>query len=605
MKWAFYLLLAASAAPGQQALYLDLSGEWRQHHGDQPAYAQPGFDDRGWTVVRLPWQQQSEATLFWLRRTVDLPEWAARMPLALTLGPVSPVYEVYVNGVRIAQTGPFFDDGAVYPARSRTHPIPPAAGAGRSRLTVAVRARSYDFATRTLTIFRGGTYALTDVRSARGHRDFDVLTRQRILFAPAMALSILLFSFALLLVLLWLTNRVRTEPVWLGLLVALRAEFDWRNFHFLAEDAGRHFRSPLSQALGEASLIELALASAGLRPGWWRVLIWGAAAGIVWLPDVQWRVGTRGMDVAAILLVAWGWWRNGGVRQRPIPHLIAGTLVLLTLARMNSGGLGLFPVFVNVAGYLWSAQSSMTVAFAAILTILLVLSLGADRRERQRLASELEAARGVQQLLITGSKALPSGYAIDSVYEPAQEVGGDFYQVFTASDGALLVVVGDVSGKGLQAALVVSMMTGVIRSHRDLAPAALLSAMNSVLGEGSGGFVTAIACRFAVDGELTMANAGHLNPYRAGVETATEPGLPLGVAPGLEYPETVFRLQPGEMITFVTDGIVEAANPQGELFGFDRTCEISGKSAAEIAAAAKACGQNDDITVVTVRRNAV
>ena len=187
MKWAFYLLLAASAAPGQQALYLDLSGEWRQHHGDQPAYAQPGFDDRGWTVVRLPWQQQSEATLFWLRRTVNLPEWAARMPLALTLGPVSPVYEVYVNGVRIAQTGPFFDDGAVYPARSRTHPIPPAAVAGRSRLTVAVRARSYDFATRTLTIFRGGTYALTDVRSARGHRDFDVLARQRILFAPAMA----------------------------------------------------------------------------------------------------------------------------------------------------------------------------------------------------------------------------------------------------------------------------------------------------------------------------------------------------------------------------------------------------------------------------------
>jgi len=605
MRIVFWILLCAGVMLGQQALYIELSGEWRQYEGDQPAFAQPDFDDRGWSTAQLPWQQQPTAKLFWLRRSVELPAWAAGMPLALTLGPVSPVYEVYVNGVRVGDTGPFFDDTTVHPARSRTHLIPAAAVAGRSRLTVAVRARDYSFGTQTLRIFRGGSYLLTDTRSARGQRDFDVLGQQRMLYTPAMVLSVLLFCFVVLLGLLWLTNRGGTEPLWLGLLVAFRAGFDWRNFQFLAEDAVPHFPGPWQALIGEASLIELVLASVGLRPGWWRALIWGPAIALaVTLEGQQSRLGARGMVATAILLVAWGWWRNGGLRQRPIPHLMAGTLVLLALARMNSGGLGLFPVFVNAAGYFWSSQSSMTVAFAAILTTLLINNLGADRREGQRLASELEAARGVQQLLITGATAVQPGFAVESVYEPAQEVGGDFYQVLTASDGALLVVVGDVSGKGLKAALVVSMMAGVIRSHADLQPAALLGVMNGVVGVGSGGFVTAIVCRCGIDGELTIANAGHLNPYRNGEEIATEPGLPLGVALGLAYAETLACVAAGETITLLTDGIVEAANPKGELFGFDRTREISGKSAAEIAAAAKGWGQNDDITVVTVRRSA-
>ena len=605
MRIVFWILLSAGVMLGQQALYIELSGEWRQYEGDQPAFAQPDFDDQGWSTAQLPWQQRPTYKLFWLRRSVDLPAWAAGMPLALTLGPVSPVYEVYVNGMRIGDTGPFFDDTVVHPARSRTHLIPAAAVAGRSRLTVAVRARDYTFGSQTLTIFRGGSYLLTDTRSARGQRDFDVLGQQRMLYTPVMVLSVLLFAFVVLLGLLWLTNRGRTEPLWLGLLVAFRAWFDWRSFHFLTEDAAPPFAGSWQPLISEASLIELVLASVGLRPGWWRALIWGVVVALaVTLEGQQWRLATRWMDVVAILLVTWGWWRNGGLRQRPIPHLMAGTLVLLALTRLNSGGLGLFPVFVNGAGYLWSSQSSMTAAFAAILTTLLIINLGADRREGQRLASELEAARVVQQLLITGATAVQSGFAVESVYEPAQEVGGDFYQVLTASDGALLVVVGDVSGKGLKAALVVSMMAGVIRSHADLQPAALLGVMNDTVGEGSGGFVTAIVCRCGIDGELTIANAGHLNPYRNGVEIATEPGLPLGVALGLAYTETLAGVAAGETITLLTDGIVEAANPKGELFGFERTREISGKSAGEIADAAKAWGQNDDITVVTVRRSA-
>ena len=80
------------------------------------------------------------------------------------------------------------------------------------------------------------------------------------------------------------------------------------------------------------------------------------------------------------------------------------------------------------------------------------------------------------------------------------------------------------------------------------------------------------------------------------------PGLPVGVASEMEWGETTIELRPGEQLTIVSDGVVEAANAKGELFGFERTREISGKSAREIADAAKAWGQNDDITVVTVRR---
>ena len=110
--------------------------------------------------------------------------------------------------------------------------------------------------------------------------------------------------------------------------------------------------------------------------------------------------------------------------------------------------------------------------------------------------------------------------------------------------------------------------------------------------------------RLEADGQVTIANAGHLAPYLDGVETQVENGLPLGLDPEAHYPETTLTLLPGSSLTILSDGVVEAENAQRELFGFDRTRDISSKPAQEIADAAKAWGQNDDITVVTVRRNA-
>jgi serine phosphatase RsbU (regulator of sigma subunit) len=162
------------------------------------------------------------------------------------------------------------------------------------------------------------------------------------------------------------------------------------------------------------------------------------------------------------------------------------------------------------------------------------------------------------------------------------------------------VLVGDVSGKGLKAAMMVSATIGMLRRENSSSPAAILAGLNDGLaGHVGGGFVTCICARFGPDGSVTIANAGHPSPYCDGREVEVAAGLPLGVLAGVSYEESVV---PGERFTFVSDGVVEAENAHRELFGFERTREISTKSAQEIADTAKAWGQNDDITVVTVRR---
>ena len=256
----------------QQALFVDLSGGWRESPGDQPAYARPDFDDSGWKIVQRPWQQQPPAGTFWLRRTVKVPDWAAKTPLALTIGPVSPVYELYVNGVRIAETNPFDDNRPVQPALSRIHDIPVAS----SRMTIAIRARDYDFGAQSLVIFRGGSYRLTDASQAHLNLDFDLLSQQRLRFVPAMTMSVMLFTFAALLGLLWLVAKGRSEPLWLGMLLAIRASFDWTNYHFLLPDAGPHSLFRLNPLI-DAALVELSLVSVSLHSGWFRGLLWGIA----------------------------------------------------------------------------------------------------------------------------------------------------------------------------------------------------------------------------------------------------------------------------------------------------------------------------------------
>jgi serine phosphatase RsbU (regulator of sigma subunit) len=225
-----------------------------------------------------------------------------------------------------------------------------------------------------------------------------------------------------------------------------------------------------------------------------------------------------------------------------------------------------------------------------------------DRQEKQRLAGELEAASVVQRLMLASHDEHSAGLSIEAVYRPALEVGGDFYYVMSDGDVRVLVT-GDVSGKGLRAAMLVALLIGALRETRSRGAGAVLEALNRVVsGQTDGGFVTAAVARLE-GGCATIASAGNPAPYLNGVEVELMAGPPLGIDPSAEYRECEIHLGGGRRLTFVSDGVLEAANARRELFGFERTREISTKSAQEIVEVARAWGQNDDITVVTVRRS--
>ncbi len=227
-------------------------------------------------------------------------------------------------------------------------------------------------------------------------------------------------------------------------------------------------------------------------------------------------------------------------------------------------------------------------------------------RERNRAAAELEAARSVQQVLVPEHVASIPGLTLGTAYHPAQEVGGDFFQVLPLTSGATLVVIGDVAGKGMPAALTVSLLVGTLRTLAEFtgSPADILAHLNRhLLGRGSG-FTTCLALRIDPPGpttptSLTLSNAGHLPPYRNGHELSIPPSLPLGLTPEVSFPEQTLSLYPGDHLTLLTDGVPEATHHH-QLFGFDRTLDLSSQPAHIIAEAARSFGQTDDITVLTL-----
>jgi serine phosphatase RsbU (regulator of sigma subunit) len=305
-----------------------------------------------------------------------------------------------------------------------------------------------------------------------------------------------------------------------------------------------------------------------------------------------------------ILLV---WVMVLGIRKNAAEGWLALPAVLLVILSRYSEELSVVhvPTAVYPFGVGIGVNSVATILSLAIITVLLLRRFLRGQHEREQFRMEMEQARQVQQMLIP--EALPNipGLTLESEYRPAQQVGGDFFQILAhPSDGSVLIVVGDVAGHGLQAAMLVSLLVGSIRNQSETSfdPLSLLQSLNRrLLGRGQAN-ATCLALRIAPDGSVTLANAGHLPPYVNGKEMSMQGALPLGTAPGTEFAVMKFQLQPGERLTFVSDGVVEATNENRELFGFARTQEISEQSAIMIADMAQKFGQEDDITVVSVVR---
>jgi len=221
--------------------------------------------------------------------------------------------------------------------------------------------------------------------------------------------------------------------------------------------------------------------------------------------------------------------------------------------------------------------------------------------ERAEMRGELSAARQVQHLLIPGKTCSATGVTVNAAFLPAHEVGGDFYLCRALPSGAQRVLLGDVSGKGVAAALTSALLLGAADRCDDLRPPEVLKELNAALrNSGISGFTTCLCADLMLGGVLLVANAGQLPPYRNGREIEISTGLPLGIDAAAEYAGSSLQLAPGDTLTFLSDGVVEARNATGELFGFERTREISSRPAQQIANAAVEFGQQDDITVLTL-----
>jgi hypothetical protein len=277
----------------------------------------------------------------------------------------------------------------------------------------------------------------------------------------------------------------------------------------------------------------------------------------------------------------------------PQPHQMGAAEIVRLHERLTFDGLATVAgIFLGYAGFIYVFISEGRRHIRA-------------HTEMALLEGEMAAARQVQQLILPEQGESFPGYEVESVYQPARQVGGDFFQILPADNGGLLIVVGDVAGKGLPAAMLVSMLVGSIRATAEDTndPVLMLRRLHDrLIGRIGGGFATALAAHITGSGRVAIANAGHLSPYLDGREIELAGALPLGIEGGGRYDAKRFELPVGSRLTFYSDGVVEAQNQKGELFGFDRAKAISTQSAASIVEAAVHFGQADDITVVTIER---
>jgi serine phosphatase RsbU (regulator of sigma subunit) len=249
-----------------------------------------------------------------------------------------------------------------------------------------------------------------------------------------------------------------------------------------------------------------------------------------------------------------------------------------------------------------------------------------EAQERERIEQELRVARLIQQTLLPKSLPEIPGYDVAAYYQPAREVGGDFYDFLELEEGKLGLIVGDVTDKGVPAALVMATTRTMLRAaaQRLFSPGEVLRRVNDVLVADipPNMFVTCLyAVLYPKSGRLVYANAGHDLPYRRragrsqGAEELRATGMPLGLMPGMGYEEKEIVLENGESVLFYSDGLVEAHDPRYEMFGFPRLQGLvgahrSGGSAliafllAELARfTGEGWEQEDDITLVTLERS--
>ncbi|MFZ0394862.1 MAG: PP2C family protein-serine/threonine phosphatase [Terracidiphilus sp.] len=620
---------AFSLATGREPV-ASLDGLWRFHTGDNPAWASPNFDDSQWPLLRSDenWAKlgyPGYSGYAWYRFQVAAPP--GERDLSLLLPPILTSYQVFVDGKLVKTVGRMPPNGTGTVPLPTMFPMQITPSQHPHSIAIALRVWHWPGWSR----YHGG-----------GPQTGGGLVGQSLLLQPQAKLSHdsrLLesggdYTLALaegiagsLALLLFLIRRTEREYLWFaGNALSNAAAFayfiycrvipvtiitrDWVN-NVLNLASALFFIAFLVTLLRARRTVLLYLAIAALLAvflgyfllqfglfyvGWMNLTdAFLYVVILVWAADLLIRKSRVGLPDARLLLVP----VLLALTLNPVENALDGTYQLGWQKTVTNPSLNLF-----TRPFAFTMDDATEILFLLAMLAILINRFARTRREEQRIAGELEAARTVQQVLIPEAIPQVPGYAIESVYKPASEVGGDFFQILPSGSG-VLAVIGDVSGKGMPAAMTVSLLVGTVRTlaHYTQSPGEILVAMNQrMLGRSQGGFTTCLIAHVAADGRVTVANAGHISPYVAGREMPVENGLPLGLSTGATYIETCFDLAANEQLTLVTDGVVEARGKNGELFGFSRTQDISREDAEHIAQAAYVFGQEDDITVLTVAR---
>ena len=642
-----WLAVAASAAwlPAQsfdletgREPVVSLDGPWRFHPGDSPLasgsssplWASPAFDDSAWKLIKsdLPWNIQGYPAMSgfaWYRFTVKVP--AGNKPTSLLLSPLVTSFEVYVDGRRAGGLGEM--PPTLIPSTRFSYSLYPLTESSASPRTVQVAIRVWHSPIWAGYVgggpYYGGHLAGDPALLASEQNHHQLIRNIKYIDAYSYSITATLIGFAILC--LFFIRPTEREYLWFGVMLISQAAdnalyvgqqiYSWPPVPvndlldgflvaFVIIGAFCFFSKVLNAHAGILGRILLALVAFSpfpavfYWPGWFSVPASAATQLACLLPAVAWILAVlihraiRGNLDARLLLLP---------TMLDLGYYFADNLAIVfaqagitRLPRVLELPLPL-PPFTMQTGIL------LHLFFLLALLVFLIRRFTLARRHEARLAGEFEAARQVQQVLLPDELDQCPGFAVECIYRPADQVGGDFFQQIGDGHGGITIVVGDVSGKGLPAAMLVSVLVGAIRAEaaHGATPATMLASLNDrVMGRSNGGFTTCMAAHITAQGQLTVANAGHLPPYLNGHEIQIPGSLPLGILPHTRYETATCNLAPGDRLTFVSDGVVEARSRSGELFGFDRTRNMSRDPAARIAEAARKFGQSDDITVVTV-----
>ncbi len=617
-----------------------LGGQWSFHTGDNRAWASPDHDDSGWKTIDIaqPWGDQGHwaySGFAWYRRSINFGD-ADQVDIFVPNS--NCVYEIFWNGARIGGYRPI-------PGLPGEQTVPAAVyhltRPGSGLMAIRTWGRPND------TSLPGDALGFNATpRAANPEAAANLLSIDHYLTIRSNLSSFSLIPFyaglAFLGFAIWIRNRSQKLILWMALYclslllyIALnpsvgQATFQWSPlffsspFHSLNDvalwylliyllDLDR-YRSilrlarilaivSLLSALGDSVIFSIAWSSTHVLP--------------FQIYDAIFTAGFSIPELFPLVLVALAigrgrlgfsrWLVAIAAAANEMYFVIWHTAVQgVRFTRLTLGFRMLTPAY-SVFGVPVAPQEILSTILILTIVYAVYRYILKEAARQRMIREELKSAQELQRVLVPEALPRLPGFAITSAYQPAAEVGGDFFQLIAVDNDTSILVVGDVSGKGLKAAMTVSLIIGALRTLTDLTsqPDKILEMLNRrMVGRLQYGFVTCLVVRISSDGICMAASAGHPAPFVGEVEVNIPPALPLGLDPNAVYEKQPFDLRIGARMTVYTDGLLEARNREGEVFGFKRLEKLISlhPDAKEAVNTAIDFGQEDDITVLTVTR---